>query len=155
MSAAPRPHEPAALPKVLEFLSHLWAVHHALQAASKGMQRRWGVTGLQRLVVRVTGHRPGISAGELAAVLHVHPSTLTGVLGRLVARGFLARTADPSDKRRALFGLTAAGRHVDRTKSGTVEAAVARALGGVPQHKLAAAGEVLRAIERELGALRP
>jgi DNA-binding MarR family transcriptional regulator len=39
-----------------------------------------GVTGPQRLVLRVVGLFPGMSAGELATVLRVHPSTLTGVL---------------------------------------------------------------------------
>ena len=49
----------------------------------KRMEQRSGVTGPQRLVLRVVGLFPGISAGALARLLHVHPSTLTGVLHRL------------------------------------------------------------------------
>ncbi len=143
--------QPPELPHVLSFLRHLWAVHHALQAASKRMQRRYQVTGLQRLTVRIVGRSPGISAGALADVLHVHPSTLTGVLRRLVARGLLERVSDARDRRKALFALTPAGRRIDASKRGTVEAAVARALASLPAESIAAAREVLESIERSLG----
>src|SRR5437868_12246913 len=94
---------------ILEFMKLLWAVDHGLQSTSKRMEASYGITGPQRLVVRIVGRFPGISAGGLAEVLHVHPSTLTGVLRRLEARGVLQRKADPSDARRALFGLTPRG----------------------------------------------
>src|ERR687888_5890 len=73
---------PAArqLGPVLDFMQRLWAVAHELQSISKRMDAHLGVTGPQRLVVRILGRRPGLSAGELAAILHLHPSTLTGVL---------------------------------------------------------------------------
>src|ERR687884_1409361 len=91
---------------VLEFMKQLWALDHGLQTVSKRMESRFGITGPQRLVVRIVGRFPGISAGALADVLHVHPSTLTGVLRRLEERGVLQRRGDPNDGRRALFGLT-------------------------------------------------
>jgi DNA-binding MarR family transcriptional regulator len=62
----------------------LWAVVHELEITSKRMTGEIGVTGPQRLVLRVVGLFPGLSAGELATILHLHPSTLTGVLQRLV-----------------------------------------------------------------------
>jgi DNA-binding MarR family transcriptional regulator len=76
---------------VLEFIRLLWATDHGLQSASKAMAARLGVTGSQRLAVRVLSRCPGLSAGELARILHVHPSTLTGVLQRLQSRGHPAR----------------------------------------------------------------
>src|SRR5437868_13871614 len=103
------PDEPDQLGPVLEFMKQLWAVDHGLQSVSKRMEARFGITGPQRLVVRIVGRFPGISAGALAEVLHVHPSTLTGVLRRLETRGMLLRRADPKDARRALFGLTPRG----------------------------------------------
>ena len=59
---------------MLQFMQLLWAVAHGLERASKRMTREIGVTGPQRLVLRVAGLRPGLSAGHLAAILHVHPS---------------------------------------------------------------------------------
>src|SRR5436189_3499519 len=94
---------------VLDFLRLLWAVDHALQSASKRMEANFGMTGPQRLVVRIVGRFPGTPAGRVAQILHVHPSTLTGILKRLEARGILQRRPDPRDARRALLALTAKG----------------------------------------------
>src|SRR5437016_12619726 len=103
----------APLGAVLDFMRLLWAVDHSLQSASKRMESTFGITGPQRLVVRIVGRFPGIAAGRVAEILHVHPSTLTGILKRLEMRGILQRPADPRDARRALFGLTAKGRKLD------------------------------------------
>jgi MarR family transcriptional regulator, organic hydroperoxide resistance regulator len=140
----------AALGSVLRFMQLLWAVDHGLQAASKRMQRTLGVTGPQRLVVRVLGRLPGVSAGEVAAILHVHPSTLTGVFRRLEAEGLVIRQADPTDRRRSLLHLTARGRRIDGVQVGTVEAAVRRALAGASRDR-AAAARVLARIAEALG----
>jgi DNA-binding MarR family transcriptional regulator len=128
---------------VLNFMRLLWALDHGLVKASKAMHRRFGVTALQRLVIRIVGKDRGISAGELAATLHVHPSTLTGVLRRLCARGILVRATDPADGRRALFALTARGKRIDRLRTGTVEAAVRGALAATTDAELAATARVL------------
>ena len=116
------------LGEVLQFMRTLWAVVHALQRASKRMEQEAGVTGPQRLVLRVVGLFPGVSPGDLAKLLHVHPSTLTGVLQRLVERGLLARTSANGDRRRALLALTPAGSRLNRLRKGTVESAVTAAL---------------------------
>src|SRR3569833_1262371 len=78
----------------LEFMRLLWAVDHGLQSASKRLEASSGVTGPQRLVIRIVGVYPGISAGEIADILVTHPSTLSGVLKRLESRGFVERKND-------------------------------------------------------------
>ncbi|MGH9409800.1 MAG: MarR family winged helix-turn-helix transcriptional regulator, partial [Vicinamibacterales bacterium] len=77
------------LPPVLRFMQVLWAVVHGIERASKRMGGEIGITGPQRLVLRIVGLSPGVSAGALAATLHVHPSTLTGVVQRLEAQRLL------------------------------------------------------------------
>nr|WP_275938223.1 MULTISPECIES: MarR family transcriptional regulator [Sorangium] len=130
----------------------LWAVDHGLQSTSKRMEAKMGVTGPQRLVIRIVGRYPGISAGQLAEIMQLHPSTLTGVLKRLQERGIIERRADPKDGRRALLGLTPRGRELDSLRTGTVEAAVRQALKAMPRRKLEAAQDVLAAVA---GALQP
>jgi DNA-binding MarR family transcriptional regulator len=122
----------ADLGPVLEFMKQLWAVDHGLQTISKRLESQHGITGPQRLVVRIVGRTPGISAGALAQILRMHPSTLTGIIRRLETRGVLTRKSDPNDARRALFALTARGRKVDMLKTGTVESAVRRVLAKLP-----------------------
>jgi DNA-binding MarR family transcriptional regulator len=145
--------EAKALPlgAVLDFMRLLWAVDHALQSASKRMESSFGLTGPQRLVVRIVGRFPGIAAGRIADILHVHPSTLTGVLKRLESRAVLQRRPDPRDARRALFMLTHKGRKLDVVRTGTVEQAVRRVLLKDPD-KVASAQEVLAALSEELDA---
>ncbi|WP_437910379.1 MarR family transcriptional regulator [Sorangium sp. So ce327] len=128
----------------------LWAVDHGLQSTSKRMEAKMGVTGPQRLVIRIVGRYPGISAGQLAEIMQLHPSTLTGVLKRLQERGIIERRVDPKDGRRALLGLTARGRELDSLRTGTVEAAVRQALKSVPRRKLDAAQDVLAAVAEAL-----
>jgi len=141
-----------ALPHVLDFMQLLWAVVHGLERSSKGMAADLGVTGPQRLVLRVVGLSPGMSAGELASVLHVHPSTLTGVLRRLVAQRMLVRVSHPGDRRRAVLRLAPRGARINARRSGTVEAAVAAALDKVRPGDRRAARRVLERMAEHLGA---
>ena len=135
-----------ALTDVLQFMQLLWRLVHGLERTSRRMTVSHGVTGPQRLVLRIVGLQPGISAGEVASALHVHPSTLTGVFRRLQAQGLLARDPHPTDRRRAVLRLTARGRRLNANRQGTVEAAVARALAGVSRRDQASARKVLSAL---------
>ncbi len=113
----------------LDFLQRLWQLNHALEKVSSRMEKCLGVTAQQRLIVRCVGKYPGMTAGQLANLLHVDPGTVSASLRRLESRGLLERRRDPRDKRRASLGLTAKGRALDRPSEGTVENAVERLLG--------------------------
>jgi DNA-binding MarR family transcriptional regulator len=134
------------LGEALEFMRLLWAIDHGLQQRSKRMTASHGVTGPQRFVIRVLARFPGLSAGHLARVLHLHPSTLTGILDRLERKGLLTRRTDPEDRRRAVLGLTAMGRRLDVDSRGTIESLVTEALAGQPPRQVQAAREVLAAV---------
>lgn len=136
------------LGEVLEFMRLIWALDHALHRTSKVMETELGITGPQRLVLRIVGRFPGIPAGDLAEILHVHPSTLTGILKRLKDKGLLARRSDPRDGRRALLGLTAKGRKLDTETEGTVEAAVQETFSRLPAETIQSAANVLRTLAR-------
>jgi DNA-binding MarR family transcriptional regulator len=140
----------ADLPDVLQFMQLLWAVGHGLEKTSKRMAGDIGVTGPQRLALRVVGLFPGVSAGDLAAILHVHPSTLTGVLQRLVAQRLLLRVEDRRDRRRAVLRLTARGARANAASRGTVESAVREALEGVSARDRTATRRVLQRLARHL-----
>jgi DNA-binding MarR family transcriptional regulator len=116
--------EVSELEPALAFLRELWALDHALGSASKRMYRRLGITAEQRMVLRFIGKFPGISAAELAVMLHVEKSTLSLALKRLEGRRLIARRRDRGDARRTLLTLTAQGRGFDRPTVGTVEGAV-------------------------------
>ena len=145
MTAA-RPEAGLPLGEVLEFLRLLWEVDHALQRASKSMDDAFGVTGPQRLVIRIVGRFPGILAGQLAATLRIHPSTVSDIVQRLERRGLVQRTRDARDGRRILLGLTEQGRRVDGETVGTVEGAVKQTLAQLSPSELKGARVALTAL---------
>lgn len=139
-----------ALGEVLEFMRLLWAVAHQLSTTSKEMEGSLGVTGLQRLVLRLVGQSPGITAARLSRILHLNSSTLTGVLKRMEQKGYVAKRDDPRDARRALLFVTQKGRELDGPDSDSVEAAVERLLRRASEEHLAATRELLTALADEL-----
>ena len=81
----------AGLDDVLRFMRLIWAVDHELERVSKRMESRLGLTIPQRLSLLLIGRSPGILASELAAILHLHRGTLSGVLRRLEKGGYIER----------------------------------------------------------------
>jgi DNA-binding MarR family transcriptional regulator len=123
------------------------AIEHCLQRMSNWVEATLGVTGPQRLVLRIVGRFPGLCAGDLAHIVQLHPSTITGILQRLVGRGLLVRERDPEDNRRVRLRLKARARTFTRaSQGGTVERAVTRALGRTRAAHVRAAREVLSAV---------
>jgi DNA-binding MarR family transcriptional regulator len=137
----------------------LWALDHVLHKRSKWMARRFGLTGPQRFALRVIGREPDLSAGRLAGILKVHPSTLTGILQRVERRGFLMRRVDQGDRRRVRLELTPSGRAVTASSSGSIEDLVAGVLRRASPGKLAATTGVLKAmvhaLESDAAPVRP
>ena len=129
MSATER--QDYVLGPALDFLRRLWRLNHALEKLSSRMDRRLGVTAQQRLVIRCVGMYPGVTAGQLAALLHIDPGTASATLKRVEEKGMVERRRDPRDKRRLALGLTAKGRRIDRPRHGTVEQVTERLLAEI------------------------
>ena len=88
MSADPRSSLP--LGETLEFLGLIWSVDHALQTLSKRMQGTLGVTGPQRLLLRIVARFPGLPAGEIAGRFSVSAPTISRHLSLLEAAGLVS-----------------------------------------------------------------
>lgn len=85
--------------------------------------------------------------GELAEAERIHPQSLTRVLATLTSRELITRAPDPSDGRRSLLDITAAGRAVLREYSVQRErwlaSAMDRSLSPTEQQLLRLASELL------------
>jgi DNA-binding MarR family transcriptional regulator len=90
-----------------------------------------------------------VGAGELAAAMHLHPSTVTGMIQRLERRGYVRRVAHTTDGRRMHLHLTRSGLHITRAKP-TIEQAVRTTLARCAAAKRRAAADVLDLFSREL-----
>lgn len=139
----------------LGFLRLLWEIHHGLSTFSKRMQRDIGLTGPQRLVLRLLGESPGMTPGELAESLHLDPSTLTGIVRRLQRGRFVRRAVDPLDRRRHLLAVTPRARAATSVRTGTVEERVAGALGALSAREIESTKRGLLLVAKELRIPRP
>ena len=147
------PSESYQLDPVLDFMRLLWSVEHGLERMSKRMGSELGITGPQRLVLRIIGRFPGISAGDLAHVVRLHPSTLTGILQRLVTRGLIERRSDPADNRRARLHLKPSAAWFTKSSRLTVEKVVTGALESSGALSVRGARRVLTELAQRLNDL--
>jgi DNA-binding MarR family transcriptional regulator len=136
----------------LVFMQVLWSVAHGLESSSKRMHGELGITGPQRLVLRLIGHHGRISAGALAEVLHIDPSSLTGMLQRLEQAKLIRRESDPFDRRRALLKLTRRGMRLNDQQAGTIEAKIAQALRRMSRERVSTTKAVLAEIAAALSS---
>lgn len=141
-----------ALDPALDFMRLLWRIEHSLQSRSKQMKAAIGVTGPQRLVLRIVDQYPDLSAGELARIIRLHPSTVTGVVQRLVEKKLLARVGDATDRRRVQLRVRPEAKRYTRRSAGTIESGVARVLSEVPAAHVGYTRTVLTAIAAALEA---
>jgi MarR family transcriptional regulator, organic hydroperoxide resistance regulator len=124
----------------------------ALYAASLAMTRlykprldRLGLTYPQYLAMLVLWQGDGVSVSELGAHLVLDSGTLTPLLKRLQAAGWIRRTRNVRDERRVDIHLTPAGLAL-REQALIVPASIAQAAGSQPDD--------LAGLTKQLQALR-
>ena len=95
-----------------EFLPTVQALvqcYQAFEAYSAAHIRTLGLTPPQFDIVATLGNTPGMTATELGEKTLITKGTLTGVVDRLVDRGWVERAAHASDRRCQIIRLTQAG----------------------------------------------
>jgi DNA-binding MarR family transcriptional regulator len=83
-----------------------------------------------RLLGIVRDRQPTI--GQLATLLQLDKSSVTGLVDRAADRGLVARTASPRDRRSVRVSITAAGRAVIDRGAADFEAEIATLVDGLP-----------------------
>jgi MarR family transcriptional regulator, organic hydroperoxide resistance regulator len=139
-----------ATPEVLDVMQVLWGLAHALEARSKRMQRDLGITGPQRLLLRVVGELPGCGPGVAATRLRLDPGTVSRLAVGLERRKLVRREPDEADGRKQRLVLTARGKLLNRKHRGTVEGAVREALDGATPSEVRSARKFIRRLTQAL-----
>lgn len=93
----------------LPMLRELALCYQAFEAYSGAHVRSMGLTPSQFDIVATLGNTPGMSFKELGEKTLITKGTLTGVVDRLAARGWVERVAHGSDRRCQIIRLTPAG----------------------------------------------
>lgn len=93
-----------------DLLDSLRRIVRHLRLVASESEAKAGVAPAQLFVLSRLAAGPASSIRELAERTMTDPSSVSVVLTKLEARGFIARTPDPDDKRRVQLSLTKAGR---------------------------------------------
>ncbi|MEN7531142.1 MarR family transcriptional regulator [Cupriavidus sp. 2SB] len=100
----------------------------ALYSASLAMTKMYkpilselGLTYPQYLVMLVLWQQSGITISDLGGKLKLDSGTLTPLLKRLEAAGYVHRERDTDDERRVLVTLTQSGRNLRQAAAGIPE----------------------------------
>jgi DNA-binding MarR family transcriptional regulator len=87
----------------------LIAYGHRLDACRDAFAAIIGVSGVQYEILMLVSRTDGLAVGEVAARLHRSGAFITIEANKLVERGILDKSSDPSDGRRVLLVITPDG----------------------------------------------
>ena len=115
----------------LRCLNAVRSIMRALRVNSREIEGKIGMSLAQVFVLAELANSPANSLGEIADRTATHQSSVSMVLKRLVAGGFVSRTAHPRDKRRLQFSITPSGSHVLARAPKTIQVRLIAALGTI------------------------
>jgi len=90
-------------------MQHLRRIFKAVESYSRTVETRFGITGPQLWALWELGRKAPLSLKDLAASMHLSPSTVVGVIDRLIAKELVLREPDQADRRRVCLSLSPRG----------------------------------------------
>lgn len=148
---ATRPLDWLQLDKQLCFA--LYSASLAMTKIYKPLLEPLGLTYPQYLVLMVLWERDGLGVNELGERLFLDSGTLTPLLKRMDAAGWVQRTRDEADERRVRVTLTPAGRALRRRAQGVPKALAE--VSGCTADELISLTERLQQLRQQLLDSRP
>jgi DNA-binding MarR family transcriptional regulator len=129
-----------------EFLCFsVYSANHAFNRLYHPLLREIGLTYPQFITMILLWSKDGQTVGEIGEKLYLQSNTLTPMLKRLEALGYVERSRDPKDERQVRINLTDAGRKLRLRASGIVR--TIRIATGLPEKQM-------KALVSEVGTLR-
>jgi len=132
-----------------EVVRSLRRLFKGIHEYSKALQKRSGLSSPQAWALTILDAGGQLSLRELAERMYAHPSTVSGIMERLVTRGVVRRQTDPRDRRGIRLSLTPAGRRLLRSSPPPVQVGLRRALVGMPAARLKILRESLEQVARD------
>ena len=96
--------------RVSDALVAIRRIVRAAEFASRDLTRATGLTPSQLIVLQIVARAGEPGAGAIAEAARLSQATVTALLDKLEARGFIARQKGQTDRRRITVTLTAEGR---------------------------------------------
>jgi len=93
-----------------EILNSLRHIVRSLRVSSRNAEQRVGLSGAQLFVLQCLSRQSPCSVNELAVATATDQSSVSVVVSRLVARGYVHRVSSKQDRRSVELSLSPAGR---------------------------------------------
>jgi len=118
-------------PDLSRALNALRRMVRGLRSAAEGIERELNVSAAQLFVLTQLGQVPDQSVKDLAVVTMTTHSTVSQVVGQLIAKGLVTRTADASDGRRSVLRLTRQGSNLVKKSPRLIQADLIKGFGAL------------------------
>jgi DNA-binding MarR family transcriptional regulator len=143
-------------PDLSRALNALRRMVRGLRSAAEGIERELNVSAAQLFVLTRLDQVPDQSVKDLALVTMTTHSTVSEVVGQLIAKGLVTRTADASDGRRSVLRLTRQGANLVRKSPRLIQADLIKGFGALrPSERRGLANGLERWLETSgLGGVR-
>jgi len=112
-------------------LNALRRMVRGLRSAAEGIERDLNVSAAQLFVLTQLGQVPDQSVKDLALVTMTTHSTVSEVVGQLIAKELVTRTADASDGRRSVLRLTRQGANLVKKSPRLIQADLIKGFGAL------------------------
>ena len=127
---------------------------HAYRVRAGSQLSRLNLHSGQETLLKALADSDGMSMSDLAATLGVQPPTVTKMISRLAAQGYVERRAAPGDARQAQVFLTEQGRDAIAAIDKLWKRIEKTALADIDDKDRKRLRKLLRQVERNLGASR-
>jgi DNA-binding MarR family transcriptional regulator len=142
-------------PGVRASMDALRRIVRALRLSATDVQRDLGITVAQLFVLRQLSDGRPRSINELAEQTITDPSTISGLIRRLLDTGLVRRGTSPSDARRAEVSLTPKGTALLRRAPAAPQSQLVAALTAMSPKRLSTLAAGLAELAARLGAAEP
>ena len=116
-------------------LDALRRIVQVLRQAAHEVEADVGLTTAQLFALQQIAAHPGASINDLARRTFTHQSSVSVVIGRLVDRGLVAKSASPNDRRRVTLKLTEGGRRLLKRSPAPAQEQLIAGLASLGDHE--------------------
>lgn len=137
---------------IQESMQSLRRIVKALEDYSRSVEQEFELTGPQLWALWELGHEGPLSLKDLAARMHLEPSTVVGVVDRLVLKGLVVRNPDPLDRRKISLAPTPKGEDILAVAPPPAQGHLLQGLESMHRGRVESLHEALLTLEKVLGA---
>ena len=99
-----------------EILTTLRQINRAISIYSKSLEKHYGLTSPQLIILQELSQDNYIAIGEIARNISLSQATVTDIIDRLIIKGLVTKTRSSLDRRQVLIKITPNGMNIVNKK---------------------------------------